>query len=154
MPTALVVGWSMIVCLFVLTGVGYFMIILRISTSLWAQWEMIFGPPLNWTLLLPLADLTSRQKLHTTCLPRQNWLKYFLNCQILAHKISSKQINKKFRMLLVKNCLLSSYSKVYQWLYNEAMRFVLWVAQKILRWPIQFSSTYIVYTYDIQTDVW
>ena len=64
-----------------------------------------------------------------------------------------KQIDKKIRMLLVKNCLLFICSKVYQWQYNEAMRFVLWVAQKILRWPIQFSSTYIVYTYDIQTDV-
>ena len=30
---------------------------------------MIFRPPLNWTLLLPLADLPSRQKLHTTCSP-------------------------------------------------------------------------------------
>ena len=31
----------------------------------------------------------------------------------------------------MKNRLLSFYSKVYQWQYNLAMQFVLWVAQKI-----------------------
>ena len=39
-----------------------------------------------------------------------------------------KQIRKKYRMLLVKNCRLFIYSKVYQWQYNEAIRFVLRVA--------------------------
>ena len=34
-------------------------------------------------------------------------------------------------MLQVKNCLPFSYFKVYQWQYNKAMQFVLWVAQKI-----------------------
>ena len=35
-----------------------------------------------------------------------------------------KQIGKKFRMLLVKNCQLFIYSKAYQWQYKKAMRFV------------------------------
>ena len=48
-----------------------------------------------------------------------------------GHQASQADRQKKFRMLLVKNCLLFSYSKVYQWQFNEAMRFVLWVAQKI-----------------------
>ena len=42
-----------------------------------------------------------------------------------------KQIGKKYRMLLVKNCQLFIYSKAFQWQYKEAMQFALWVAQKI-----------------------
>ena len=37
--------------------------------------------------------------------------------------------SKKYRKLLVKNCLLFYY-KVSQWQYNEATLFVLWVVQK------------------------
>ena len=37
----------------------------------------------------------------------------------------------QFKKLPLKNCLPFSYFKVYQWQYNEAMQFVLWVAQKI-----------------------
>ena len=119
--------------------------ILQISTSMWAQWEMIFGPPLNWTLLLPLADLTSRQKLHTTCLPRQNWLKYFLNCQILAHKISRKEIGKKklgcYLWKIVYFFPISKYINGYTrrrcgLCYGLLKRYIF-----KLRGPIQFSST-------------
>ena len=41
-----------------------------------------------------------------------------------------KLVNQISKKIQVKNCLLFSYSKVYQWQYNEAMQFVLWVAQK------------------------
>ena len=46
-------------------------------------------------------------------------------CQLLSIPKCKFRSAKKFRMLLVKNCLLFSNFKVYQWLYNEAMQFVL-----------------------------
>ena len=43
-----------------------------------------------------------------------------------------KQIGKKIRMLYTGEKLSTFfYSKVYQWQYNKAMWFALWVAQKI-----------------------
>ena len=51
---------------------------------------------------------------------------------------------KKSRMLLVKNCLLFIYSKVFQWQYKRAMQFVLWVAQKII---LQAWMAYSIFKY-------
>ena len=42
-----------------------------------------------------------------------------------------KQIDKKIQDATGEKLSTFSYFKVYQWQYNEAMQFVLWVAQKI-----------------------
>ena len=55
-----------------------------------------------------------------------------------------KQIGKKIQDATGEKWSTFFYSKVYQWQNNEAMKFVLWVAQKIY---LQAWTAYSIFKY-------
>ena len=85
----------------------------------------------------------------TLLVPAKQWIKKLDLFKILGLDKSSSLIcliGKKIQVATGEKLSTFFYSKVYKWQYNEAMQFVLWVAQMIYlqawtRRPIQFSST-------------